>query len=205
MLNEATFSMEKAANVSTPVTKPASRLSAGIATIKHKAAVISCKATKSEFCDSFGDKLSDLGGQCRWAMIGHGLQLWLHDLSQRINELMYENEGVIFKGFSIRGVMITRHCWMLGPTIDYAHPTVVICCDKSLLLKRFMRVILKQGVLGEKGFVLKGIPACNVRLLGPATTPPAKPPRRRSLEITSPQSKVCTWRVRSGFEGKTIG
>ena len=172
----------------TSITQAPSRLSAGIASIRQKAAVASAKPTQLEFCQSFGNKLSDIGGQCRWEIIGHALDLWLQDLSRRIDEVLHENQGVIFKRFSIRAVVVSRHCWMLGPSIDYAHPTTVICCSEPLLLKRIMRAILQHKFLGERGFDLKGIPACDVRLLMERMTPlqiPTTPFIGRSSLATS--------------------
>lgn len=155
----------------TSIIQTPSRLSAGIASIRQRVAVASTKPTQPEFCQSFGHTLSDIGGQCRWEIIGFALDLWLQDLSRRVDELLHENQGVIFKRFSIRAVVISRHCWMLGSSMDSAHPTAVICCSEPLLLKRIMRIILQHKFLGEKGFDLKGIPACDVRLLGDAITP----------------------------------
>ena len=149
----------------TSIMQTPSRLSAGIASIRQRVAVASTKSTQPEFCQSFGGQLSDIGGQCRWEIVGYALYQWLQDLSRRIDELLHENQGVIFKRFSIRAVVISRHCWMLGPSRDCAHPTAVICCSERILLKRIMRVILQHNFLGEKGFELKGIPACDVRLL----------------------------------------
>ena len=159
----------------TSIAQAPSRLSAGIASIRQKAALASAKTTQPEYCQSFGNRLSEIGGQCRWEIIGHALDLWLQDLSPRIDELLHENEGVIFRRVSIRSVPISRHCWMLGPSFEYAHPTAVICCSESLLLKRIMRVILQHTFLGEKGFELKGIPACDIRLLMDSMAPLQSP------------------------------
>ena len=185
-------------SILSPISKSPSRFSAGIAAVKHKAAVISSKGTAPKFCHSFGDQLSDLGGQCRWTITQQALDVWLYDLSFRIDEVLRENEGAIYKKICIRDTAISRHCWMLGPTKDCAHPTAVICCDKTILLKRIMRIILKQDFLREKGFVLKGMAACVVRHLGATITPPITPSPSRSLISPSPLYKVCillTWHL----------
>ncbi|KAG7008564.1 hypothetical protein G7Y79_00005g017050 [Physcia stellaris] len=159
-----------------PITQAPSRLAAVIASIRHTAAVVSTKTTRPEFRQSFGNELSPIGGQCRWVIKGYALELW-QDLTRRVDELLHEKQGVIYRRFSKRDQPITRHCWMLGPSMDCAHPTAVILCNESVLLKRIMRIILEHNFLGEKGFDLKGIPACNVRLLwDPDAVTPLKNP-----------------------------
>ena len=169
----------------TPITQAPPRLAAVIASIRHTAAVASTKTTRPEFCQSFGNELSPIGARCRWVIKGYALKLW-QDLSRRVDELLHEKQGVIYKRFSKRDQPITRHCWMLGPSMDCAHPTAVILCNESVLLKRIMRIILEHNFLGDQGFDLKGIPACNVRLLWDAVTPLNDP----TTSYTGPSSEA---------------
>ena len=134
-----------------------------ILALKNKAPLAAGERTDPAFENSFGDQLSDLGGRRRWVLVGLGLQKWHHDLRDRVDELLLENEGEIHKGRSIRG-RATRHCWMLGQDKTYAQPTVVISCSESSILKRTYRVVSQHGVLKAAKFALKAIPFCDLRL-----------------------------------------
>ena len=132
--------------------------------LKNKAPLTTGERTDPAFENSFGDKLSDLGGRQRWVLVGLGLQKWHHDLRGRVDEVLRENEGEIYKGRSIRGTPTTRHCWMLGYDKSCAQPTVVISCNQSALLKRTFRVVSQHGVLKAAKFALKAVPFCDLRL-----------------------------------------
>ena len=132
--------------------------------LKNKAPLATVERTDPAFENSFGDQLSDLGGRRRWVLVGLGLQKWHHDLRGRVDEVLRENEGEIYKGRSIRGTPTTRHCWMLGYDKSCAQPTVVISCNQSALLKRTFRVVSQHGVLKAAKFALKAIPFCDLRL-----------------------------------------
>ena len=146
------------------------RLVSKISALKHKAGITTSEATKECFQHSFGVKLSDIGGQNRWVLAGFALQTWQEDLKERIDELIRENEGEIYKGWSIRDTSMARHCWMLGYERRCAYPTVVISCNISAILRRIMRIIFRHDILKPKGFQLKGFPACDLRLLTMATS-----------------------------------
>ena len=114
--------------------------------------------------------MSDLGGRCRWALAGSALITWEGEdpkdgLRRRIDELIDEHEGEIYRGRSVRCDATTRHCWMLGSDKAYARPTVVISHNDQAILKRTMRVILRPKTLKSKGFELKGCPNCDLELL----------------------------------------
>lgn len=86
-------------------------------------------------------------------------------LRRRIDELVDEHEGEIYRGRSVRCDATTRHCWMLGSDKAYARPTVVISHNDQAILKRTMRVILRPKTLKSNGFELKGCPNCDLELL----------------------------------------
>ena len=126
------------------------------------------RPTDLTYQDSLGLPLSDIFGHKRWTVVGTGLRKWEkkpEDLRQRIQELICENEGEIYKGQSIRATATTYHCWMMGHNAGSARPTVVISHSARFILKRTMKVILRNGVLKVHGFELKGCPSCDLRLL----------------------------------------
>lgn len=132
--------------------------------LKQKTALAAREPTDLAFEDSFGDQLSDLNGRHRWILAGLALQKWHQDLRDRVGEVLRENEGEIYKGRSIRGIATLQHCWMMGYGRSYAHPTVIISCDQTVILKRTMRAISQHGVLKAAKFALKGIPFCDLKL-----------------------------------------
>lgn len=136
--------------------------------LTHRTALAAGEHTDPAFEDSFGDKLSDLDGRHRWVLAGLALQKWHQDLRDRVGEVLRENEGEIYKGRSVRGTATLRHCWMMGYDRTYAHPTVIISCDQTTVLKRTMRAISQHGVLKAAKFALKGVPFCDLKLrMGP--------------------------------------
>ena len=134
-----------------------------ILALKNKAPRVTGDRTDPAFENSFGDQLSDLGGRRRWVLVGLALQKWHKDLRDRVEEVLRENQGEIYKGWSIRGAA-TQHCWMLGYDKTCAQPTVVISCNQSTVLKRTYRVISQHGVLRAAKFALKAVPFCDLRL-----------------------------------------
>lgn len=134
-----------------------------ILALKNRAPLAAGERTDPAFENSFGDQLSDLGGRRRWVLVGLALQKWHHDLRDRVDEVLRENEGEIYKGRSIRGTATLRHCWMLGLDKTCAQPTVVVSCSQSTILKRTYRVLSQHGVLKAAKFALKAIPFCDLR------------------------------------------
>ena len=135
-----------------------------------KERIIGPEPTDQQYHDSFAERLSDLGGRCRWALAGSALIIWEGEdprdgLRRRIDELVDEHEGEIHRGRSIRCDATTLHCWMMGSDKAYARPTVVIIHNDEAILKRTMRVILRRKMLKSKGFELKGCPNCDLELL----------------------------------------
>lgn len=141
------------------------RLIPGLSAFKRKVGITTSEATKERFQHSFGAQLSDLGGRSRWILAGFALQDWQEDLRERLGELLHETEGEIYKGWSIRDTSMACHCWMLGYERLCAYPTVVVSCNIPAILKRTMRIILRHGIVKSKGFELKGLPGCDLRLL----------------------------------------
>lgn len=135
-----------------------------ILALKNKAPLAASERTDPAFEDSFGDRLSDLGGKRRWVLVGLALQKWHHDLQPRVDEVLRENEGEIYKGWSIRATRTVCRCWMLGQDKTSAQPTVVIACSQSKILKRSCRVVSQHGVLKSAKFALKAIPSCDLTL-----------------------------------------
>ena len=133
-----------------------------ILALKNKAPRATGERTDPAFENSFGDQLSDLGGRRRWVLVGLALQKWDHDLRHRVDEVLRENEGDIYKGWSIRGTKAVRRCWMLGHDKTCAQPTVVIACSQSAILKRSYRAVSQHGVLKTAKFALKAIPFCDL-------------------------------------------
>ena len=133
-----------------------------ILALKNKAPLAAAERTDPAFENSFGDQLSDLGGKRRWVLVGLALQRWDHDLRHRVDEVLRENEGEIYKGWSIRGVKAVRRCWMVGHDKTCAQPTVVIACSQSKILKRSYRAVSQHGVLKTAKFALKAIPFCDL-------------------------------------------
>ena len=131
--------------------------------LKQKAALATGDPTNPAFADSFGDQLSDLDGRRRWLLEGLARQKWNVDLKSRVGEILRANEGEIHKGRALQRTATVSHCWMLGYDETRAHPTVVISCNQSAILKKTMRIISQHGVLKEAKFVLKGIPFCDLR------------------------------------------
>ena len=132
--------------------------------------IIGPEPTDQQYHESFAKQLSDLGGYCRWALAGSALITWEGEdpkdgLRRRIDELVDEHEGEIYRGRSVRCDATTRHCWMLGSNKAYARPTVVISLSDEDILKRTMRVISRSKTLKSKGFGLKGCPNCDLELL----------------------------------------
>ncbi|MCJ1453720.1 peptide-N4-(N-acetyl-beta- glucosaminyl)asparagine amidase [Mycoblastus sanguinarius] len=132
--------------------------------LKQRAALAAGEPTDPAFENSFGDRLSDIDGRRRWVLVGLALQKWHQDLQNRVGEVLREKEGEIYKGRSIRGTAMTQHCWMVGYDRTCAHPTVVISCGQSTVLKRTMRAISQHGVLKAAKFALKGVPFCDLKL-----------------------------------------
>ena len=133
-----------------------------ILALKNKAPLAAAERTDPAFENSFGDQLSDLGGRRRWVLVGLALQRWDHDLRHRVDEVLRENEGEIYKGWSIRGTKAVRRCWMVGHDKTCAQPTVVIACSQSKILKRSYRAVSQHGVLKTAKFALKAIPFCDL-------------------------------------------
>ena len=133
-----------------------------ILALKNKAPLASAERTDPAFENSFGDRLSDLGGKQRWVLVGLALQRWDNDLRHRVDEVLRENEGEIYKGWSIRGTKAVRRCWMVGHDRTCAQPTVVIACSQSKILKRSYRAVSQHGVLKAAKFALKAIPFCDL-------------------------------------------
>ena len=135
--------------------------------------VVGPEPTDQQYLDSFAEQLSDLDDRCRWALAGSALKAWEGEdptdgLRRRIDELVDEHEGEIYKGRSVRCDATTRHCWMLGSDKAYARPTVVICHSDKAILKKTMRVILRSKILKLKGFELRGCD-CDLELLTVST------------------------------------
>ncbi|CAD6584920.1 MAG: hypothetical protein ASARMPREDX12_001793 [Alectoria sarmentosa] len=105
-----------------------------ILALTNKAPLAAGERTDPAFESSFGDQLSDLGGRQRWVLVGLALQKWHQDLRDRVEEVLRENYGEIYKGQSIR------------------------------VLKRTYRVVSQHGVLKAAKFALKAIPFCDLRL-----------------------------------------
>ena len=133
-----------------------------ILALKNKAPLANAERTDPAFENSFGDQLSDLGGRRRWVLVGLALQRWDQDLRHRVDEVLRENEGEIYKGWSIRGTKAVRRCWMVGHDKTCAQPTVVIACSQSKILKRSYRAVSQHGVLKTAKFALKAIPFCDL-------------------------------------------
>lgn len=134
-----------------------------ILALKNKAPLTTGEPTDPAYENSFGDQLSDLGGRQRWLVVGLALHKWQRDLRDRVEEVLKENVGEIYKSQSIRGTA-TLKCWMLGYNKTCAQPTVVISCNQTTALKRTYRVISQHGVLKAAKFALKAIPFCDLRL-----------------------------------------
>ena len=138
--------------------------------------------------DSIGQQLSDLCGHKRWTLVGTALQKWQgepENLRLRIQELIRENEGEIYKNQNIRATATSHHCWMLGRNAESAQPTVIISHSAALILKRTMRLISRHGVLKTQGFSLKGCPSCDLQLLdGFPEAQLAYPANSRGLPIS---------------------
>ena len=135
-----------------------------ILALKNKAPLATGERTDPAFENSFGNQLSDLGGRRRWILVGLAQQIWHHDLRVRLDEVLRENQGKIYKNQGIRGFGTVRHCWMLGSDKSCAQPTVVISCSQSNILKTTYRVLAEHGVLKAAKFALKAIPVCDLRL-----------------------------------------
>ena len=127
------------------------------------------KASVPTYPDSFDAEISMFGIYKRWILAGSALDVWQHDLRSRIQELIRENEGEIYKKYKLRGAT-TCHCWMLGRNKDSAKPTVVIAHSEPRILKRTMRLIDKHEILKTQGFELKGCPNCDLQLLTAASS-----------------------------------
>ena len=105
-----------------------------------KEKVIGPEPTDQQYLDSFAEQLSDLGGRSRWALAGSALTTWEGEdpkdgLRRRIDELVDEHEGEIYKGRSVRCDATTRHCWMLGSD----KPTLALQWLYLTVTRRFSR------------------------------------------------------------------
>ena len=127
------------------------------------------RASAPTYSDSFDAEISMFGIYKRWTLAGSALDLWQRDLRSRIQELIRENEGEIYKKYKLRGAT-TCHCWMLGRTQHSAKPTVVIAHGEPRILKRTMRIIDKHEILKTQGFELRGCPSCDLQLLTAASS-----------------------------------
>ena len=140
-----------------------------------KEKVVGPESTDPKYLDSFAEQLSDLdvrspNDRCRWALAGNALKTWEGEdpkdgFRRRIDELIDEHEGEIYKGWSVRCDATTRHRWMLGSDQAYARPTVVISHLHEMILKRTMRVILRSEILKSKGFELRRCANCDLEPL----------------------------------------
>ena len=81
----------------------------------------------------------------------------------RIGELLQTQYGLICKDQAVYTTPIT-HCWMLGYYTECALPTIMICCNDPIILRRSMRVVTRQGILKEKEFDIQGIAPYDLRL-----------------------------------------
>ena len=127
------------------------------------------QALAPTYPDSFDAEISMFGIYKRWILAGDALHVWQNDLRTRVQELIRENEGEIYKNYKLRGAT-TCHCWMLGRNQQSAKPTVVIAHSEPRILKRTMRVIDKHEILRKQGFELKGCPNCDLQLLTAASS-----------------------------------
>ena len=119
--------------------------------------------------DSFDAEISKFGIYKRWVLGGSALRVWEDDLRSRVQELIRENEGVIYNGHGLREAT-TYHCWMLGRDQPSAKPTVVIAHGVRRILRRTMRVIDKHKIFRKRGFELRGCPNCDLQLLTDASS-----------------------------------
>ena len=127
------------------------------------------RASAPTYSDSFDAEISMFGIYKRWILAGSALDVWQHDLRSRVQELIRENEGEIYRKYKLRGAT-TCHCWMLGRNQHSAKPTVVIAHGEPRILKRTMRVIDKHEILKTQGFELRGCPNCDLQLLTAASS-----------------------------------
>ena len=145
-------------------------ISALQALLAPKQSLSAAKSTRSSYSDSVGQQLSNIGDEQRWVLTGRALEVWEKDLETRIDELIRENEGYIYKGENIRCTSISRHCWIVGRDVSSARPTVIISCSVDRIRQRTLKLISRHGILESKGFELKGFSSCDVQLLTAAST-----------------------------------
>lgn len=102
------------------------------------------RPTRAEYEQSFGEKLSDLCGRCRWHIAGNVASLWpgLPDTGLRdtIQEALKSPEKGIYKGMSVRQDILLE-CYMIGYSQACAHPTIAICHPVQAVLARSVKVI----------------------------------------------------------------
>jgi hypothetical protein len=137
---------------------PARKVLAGIEALRPR------EPTSARFSDSFGDQLSDIGNRSRWVLVGSACSLWHKEILPLIDELLRENTAKIYKGWGVGDDATIRHCWMTGYNKACSRPTVVICCNIKGILKKSMRVILRDGRLKKVGFELMGLATGDLKL-----------------------------------------
>lgn len=114
------------------------------------------KPTPPEYTTSFGiqlpvNELLDQNGSRRWIAIGEAAKVWRDSLQESIGNIIRENHQTIFDGLSVLPT-ISRCCWIIGCTKDYAHPTAVIMSSKKRVLKRIAGYVERSRILKEVNF-----------------------------------------------------
>jgi hypothetical protein len=156
----------------------------------------------THFHNSFGAQISDLGTESRWAVAGTAAQVWHNTIQPLIDDLSLQHESHLYKRWTIRNTTVIRHCWMIGPDLEHANPTIVICCDAKPILKRMMRILIEDETIKREGFKVLGRATRDLRLTATSTgqggsmDPPSSEPR-----------SICGTRIISKGTGReaTIG
>ena len=156
----------------------------------------------TRFHDSFGAQTTDLGTESRWVPVGTAVQVWHNTIQPLIDDLFLQHESQLYKRWRIRDTTVIRHCWMIGPDLEHANPTIVICCDAKAILKRMMRMLIEDETIKREGFKVLGRATRDLRLTATSTgqggsmDPPSSEPR-----------SICGTRIISNRTGReaTIG
>jgi hypothetical protein len=122
-------------------------------------------SSPNRYEDSFGNALSDLGGQKRWSLAGKAEDLWTK-FQLSIRDMIVAHRDRIYKGLPNADVI--KHCWMLGPDQTNAVPSIVLCSNILKIVYRAARVIKEHGkMVKEAGFKVKLLPIDQITLLSP--------------------------------------
>ncbi|KAF2138937.1 uncharacterized protein K452DRAFT_290046, partial [Aplosporella prunicola CBS 121167] len=123
------------------------------------------KPTRACYSESFGTEINSIKGKRRWSLKGFALELWHKKILPRSDRIVENEKPEIYRNCNVRDTFMARHCWMVGPDEQHAHPTIVVVSESKIVLRRTMRMLAKDNKIEEDGFKVMGVKTSDVREL----------------------------------------